>query len=458
MPFLLTGFALLFLLFFLWMAATSFRESESHAAGRSLLLALLIPTPYLCLAWLPIPFPTIAGLILVGVTVLLPLILLVPTGRPGGFSSSDPQHRVDERTVMFSRARLEPGSQRFEDYYRQHPEHRQGDDHSRSLAGLMSPASGKFEPLSFAAAEASFAAVGELADLVRGDPAAEQVSIKPDTATRFFKGWAVKLGAVDCGVTELRDYHLYSVQGRGEQYGGEVNLRHRYALAFTVEMDHLNLGQAPDGPTLMESSQQYMAAGAIAVQMADCIRRLGWPAEAHIDGNYKVICPLVARDAGLGEIGRMGLLMTPRLGPRVRIAVVTTDLPLLVDSRVSDPAMLHFCTICQKCAEICPPGAIPLGPRQKVDGHTRWRIDDQACFTYWCAAGTDCGQCMRVCAYSHPDSALHNLVRTGLARSALFRYFALWMDDFLYGRRPAQLRRPFWLPDRKKRNRGKLGD
>ena len=45
------------------------------------------------------------------------------------------------------------------------------------------------------------------------------------------------------------------------------------------------------------------------------IRRLGYPARAHIDGNYRVIAPLVARDAGLGEIGRMGLLMTPRSRP-----------------------------------------------------------------------------------------------------------------------------------------------
>ena len=51
------------------------------------------------------------------------------------------------------------------------------------------------------------------------------------------------------------------------------------------------------------------------VQLAAAIRDLGYPARAHIDGNYRVIAPLVARDAGLGEIGRMGLLMTPRWVP-----------------------------------------------------------------------------------------------------------------------------------------------
>jgi reductive dehalogenase len=205
----------------------------------------------------------------------------------------------------------------------------------------------------------------------------------------------------------------------------------------------------------MESAQQYLEAGAIAVQLAAFVRRLGYEAEAHIDANYKVICPLVARDAGLGEIGRMGLLMTPQLGPRVRIAVVTTDLELVPDRRVFDPTVIHFCQICRKCADICPPRAIPTGGQVPVGGVERWRVDQEACFAYWCTVGTDCGQCMKVCPYSHPDSPLHNLVRWGLKRSWFFRHFALRMDDLLYGRRPGPLPHRSWLPpSRQSRGQG----
>ena len=102
------------------------------------------------------------------------------------------------------------------------------------------------------------------------------------------------------------------------------------------------------------------------------IRRLGWAAEAHIDAHYEVVCTLVARDAGLGEIGRMGLLMTPRLGPRVRLAVVTTDLPLVADVPTSDPTVLDFCDVCRKCADICPAHAVPAGaPAGTPGGRTR---------------------------------------------------------------------------------------
>jgi ferredoxin len=453
LPLFLTICGSTFFLIFLWVHVVSRLEREKTAARRSLFLAVLIPMPYLILAWIDFPGREVAGLILLGVPLAAAVLFLIPTDKPKGVSDPIPTGRLDERTIMFSRAALEPGGDRFEEYYREFPEHRGTDDRFRSLPGLMSPASRKYEPLSFAAAGGSFDAVEKLAGLVEGPPAADQVPVDSHQVTRFIKGWVRKLGAVDCGMTPLRDYHVYSIKGRGPAYGEEIDLHqeggHRFAIAFTVEMDHANLGAAPEGPTLMESAQQYLEAGAIAVQVAAFLRRLGYAAEAHIDANYKVICPLVARDAGLGEIGRMGLLMTPTLGPRVRIAVVTTDLPLESDRRNFDPTVLHFCGICRKCADICPPRAIPTGGPESIDGVRRWRIDQEACFAYWCAMGTDCGQCMKVCPYAHPDSLLHNLVRWGLKRSWIFRHFALRMDDLLYGRRPGPLSYRSWLPGRK---------
>jgi len=423
----------------------SHREEERVATGRALWLALLGPLPFLLTALLPLPAPV--GWILIGVTLGLPMVLLWPTGTPRGFAAGDPNGRIDERTVMFSRAALEPGTERFEAYYQEFPGHQAPDDHFRSLAGLMSPRAGKFEPVSFAAAAGTFDTVEVLAQLIQGQPHTPRVDLTPAAATRFVKGWTLKMGALDCGITALKAEHLYSVKGRGETYGQAIDLDHPHAIAFTVEMEADTLGTAPEGPTLMESSQQYLNAGRIAVQLAAGLRRMGWEAEAHIDANYKVVCPLVARDAGLGEIGRMGLLMTPRLGPRVRLAVVTTTLPLEHDRSGHDPSVLHFCSLCKKCADICPVEAIPDGPRPDQ----RWQIDSEACFSYWCAVGTDCGQCMRVCPYSHPDSLLHNGVRWGLRRSTLFRHVALRLDDLLYGRRPAPRPVPPWLPERSAR-------
>ena len=252
----------------------------------------------------------------------------------------------------------------------------------------------------------------------------------------FIKNWAKKLGAKDAGITLLQDYHKYSVVGRGPDFGKAVVLDHKFAIAITVEMDKEMVSHAPLGPTVMESAQQYMDSGSIGVQIAEFIKNLGYPARAHIDGNYRVVCPLVARDAGLGELGRMGLLMTPKLGPRVRIAVITTDLPLIPDISLRDESVQVFCGRCKKCANACPANAISFNDPEPVDGVTRWQINQEKCFTYWTVFGTDCARCISVCPYSHEDNLLHNLVRSGLKQSSLFQILALKMDDYFYGVKP----------------------
>ncbi|NIR43452.1 MAG: hypothetical protein GWN99_05815, partial [Gemmatimonadetes bacterium] len=84
-------------------------------------------------------------------------------------------------------------------------------------------------------------------------------------------------------------------------------------------------------------------------------------------------------------------------------------------------------------AEVCPPRAIPFEGRKWIDGVRRWQIDQEACFTFWCRVGTDCARCMAACPYSHPDNALHRLIRWGVRRSPAFRRLAIEMDDLFYG-------------------------
>ena len=433
---------------FVWLgfsAFVSWREGEPRAAGRLALLAVLLPVPYLAVVLLPGSAGTFTGAVILALTLAAVALLLVPTGSKHRAERDTPTTRFDERDVMFSRARLVPASASFRAYYEEKPENYAPDEKFRAEAGLLREGSTLFEPLAFAAAEASFTTVEELRSLVDGKVAADREGVDAEAMTRFIKGWAVKLGAVSVGITELRDYHKYTTVGRGEQYGQPVQLDHANAIVVTVEMAKEMIDRAPRGPTVMESAQQYLASGAIAVQIAVFIRSLGYPARAHIDGNYRVICPLVARDAGLGEIGRMGLLMTPNLGPRVRIAVVTTDLPLVLDQRVPEHSVIDFCSICLKCADACPSKAIPAGARTEIDGAVRWRIDPEACFTHWCKIGTDCARCISVCPYSHPDNPMHAAVRFAIRRSAISRRLALVADDYIYGRLPPPVDSDGWM-------------
>ncbi|TFH32192.1 MAG: 4Fe-4S dicluster domain-containing protein [Anaerolineales bacterium] len=397
---------------------------------------------------LKLPFPIKQNLVimLVGAALLLAVLSFISI-KPDSYLRSQRLGRFDERDVVFSRARLQPGSQEYEQYYAMRPENLAIDEKFRALPGLLSLTARKAEPITFAAAEASFDLTQAVREAVDGVVASEKTPAGAEELTNMIKGLAQHLGAHNVGVTELKPAHVYSHIGRGTGlYGDPIVLDHHYAIAFSVEMDYVMMGRAPEAPVVMESARKYVDAAMIAIQLANLCRRLGYPARAHIDGNYRVIAPLVARDAGLGEIGRMGILMTPRLGPRVRLGIVTTDLPLLLDEPLSDSTMIHFCEICEKCAVNCPSKAIPFGDQEGDKGQQRWKLNENKCFHYWNVIGTDCGLCMTVCPFSHPDQWAHNLVREVIRRSYLSHRAALWFDDQFYGRKPVLRPLPAWLP------------
>ena len=63
----------------------------------------------------------------------------------------------------------------------------------------------------------------------------------------------------------------------------------------------------------------------------------------------------------------------------------------------------------------------------------------------WTKLGTDCGRCVAVCPYSHPDNLLHGLVRAGVRNSSLFRRLAIRLDDVFYGKTPPPGELPGWM-------------
>jgi ferredoxin len=425
-------------------ALFSYREKEKRAVRVSAIIAFGGVGLFFLLTLLGDEAKVIL-LSLIGSGFLGLLFLsLLPIGKTGR-GNDVPGVRFDERDIMFARARLKPGSSNYTAYYEMRPENKKTDDNTRSKPGLLSSEAKLANELLFTSPEASFTLTGVMGAIVEGPAAEKKMTLPVEKMTTYIKGLARYYGALDVGITELKPYQVYSHIGRGPgTYGAEVPVEHDYAVAFTVEMDHKMVGANPTPPGVLESAKQYVEAGRVAVQLAEAIRQMGFEARAHIDGNYRVIAPLVARDAGLGEIGRMGLLMTPQQGPRVRLGVVTTSLELIPDERIPSEAVIDFCAICKKCAENCPSKSISFEARQEIDGALRWRINPDSCFLYWNVIGTDCGICMAVCPYSHPDTLPHNTLRWGIARSGFVRRGALLLDDLFYGKKPLPREAPKW--------------
>jgi len=421
----------------------SFTENEKRAALKMLPVVFVMGLLFVFSFYITFSFPF---LLFVSVLVLLfVLFIFIPfENRDIKFVIS--AEKFDERDVMFSRMELEEGTQRFEEYYSKQPQNKAPDDAFRLEPGLLQPGAKYYHPFLFEAANATFSTVNLLQPLVEGQPA-EKLSetISETQISAFIKNWALKLGAHSIGFTNLQPHHIYSFGGRGNRYGQPIKLNHKFAVVFTVEMDRAFIQCAPQGPVIMESAKQYLNAGQIGIQLAQFIRNLGHEARAHIDANYQVICPLVAQDGGLGTIGRMGLLMTPKLGPRVRIGVVTTNLQFKVSSKSYNPSVLQFCASCKKCAINCPSQAISFQTEKTENGWKPWKINHEKCFTYWTKTGTDCGRCIAVCPFSHPNNKMHNLVRKFIHYNSFNRWIAIHLDNFFYGKKPVGKRLKFWM-------------
>jgi len=435
---LLPGITILFLFAG---AFTSFLEKEKRAGTLLLLIAGIVSFLFL----IPFIFQPESALYQWVLTVIfgvLLVMLFIPAGKPSFSNNFENLPGFHEEDAVLSRRLLQPGTSEYTSYYQRNPEKKEPDDKARVNPGLLSERARYYDPILFEGASANFTITDHLHLLESKTPNEKIQRVEDEKITAFIKSWLKRSGAADVGFAPLRAYHLYSHKGRGKRKGDPIMADLPHAIAITVEMNYEQMKYAPAGPTVLESSEQYLNSGMLASKLALMIKNLGYRARAHIDGNYELICPIVAEDAGLGVIGRMGLLMTPRLGPRVRIAVVTTDLPLKYKVRKASSVAIDFCRRCKKCAEVCPASAIPKGPIKELNGVWRWKIDSEKCYTYWTLSGTDCGRCMIVCPFAHQDSWFHRFIRWGIQNNLFFRIMAVKLDDVFYGRKPASKKLP----------------
>ncbi len=293
-----------------------------------------------------------------------------------------------------------------------------------------------------------------------GDRSAEEMSDIVKTAAKFY-------GASLSGIAEVDERWVYSqryTKGYGGQSVGTMvsapikfdadaqspaeledgtliipkSMKHVIVMAF--EMDADGMATYIAGPGAAATGNGYSRMTFTAPTLAEFIRGLGY--QAIPCGNCTGMSVAMAIDAGLGELGRNGLLITPKYGPRVRLAKVFTDMPLVADKPISFGAE-EFCEVCGKCAEYCPSGAIPFekektwAPTYDAPSHIssnpgvkKWYVNTAACHLTWAQEGMDCSLCIRTCPFNKPEGWLHEATRALIgAEGGALDKIILAMDD-----------------------------
>ncbi|UCH21495.1 MAG: reductive dehalogenase [Deltaproteobacteria bacterium] len=366
--------------------------------------------------------------------------------------------RNDERDIVFARNRtIRPGTKQYQTYYEMRPEYQQFDTARREKGGPLGHPGTIDKPKdrpNVAATMASLSIPLHLSTEEKFNPPAhpefkgQRVELSPESATSRVKGFVLNVGANLVGITEINPLWIYSNRGEifhenWEDWGRQIELNHKYAVVFATEMAFELVGTAPQTPTTIASMGNYAKGAFIGTQLAACIANLGYSATANHLRHYDAVLVPLAVDAGLGETGRLGYLMTKDYGSRVRLGAVTTNLPLIPDKPI-DIGAEDFCRICKKCANCCPSNSIPLEDQKEVNGTLRWKLNAETCFDYWGKVGTDCNICMRVCPWSHATSLPHKLIRILIVRNRFSRRLFNLMDNIFYGKKPKPKPAPQW--------------
>lgn len=444
----------------------SIREKEPRAPkiGLALLAGLLL----LALLLIFLPFIRWPIAILFGLLIVFGLLFFIP-GKPKPIEGSKGYvvgevKRFDERDISFARNRsLPPGSDIYRRYYEMHPDREEPDARRRDRGGPVGRigAIDNFYWPNVSMIGASFSLPPMLGPYAEATPedSGPSFSIEPEKASEIVKGFTRHLGADLVGLCRVNPLWAYSHRGEiyydnWGQWGKEIREPLPYAVVFATEMKPETVGSGPHTPALVESSANYAKGAYISTILSRWFAGMGHKAVAQHSRHYDLLMVPLAVDAGLGELGRNGYLISDRLGPRVRIFAVLTDMPLVPDKPVYI-GVEEFCRRCKKCATACPSRSISTGDKTIFNGVEKWKLDEDSCFEYWGKAGTDCSICMGVCPFSRPNRSIHRLVRWLLARSPLARRFFPYIDNVIYGKKWKSRPVPPWVDYRHREGESK---
>ena len=266
----------------------------------------------------------------------------------------------------------------------------------------------------------------------------------PEDESRSIKAVARRFGADLVGIADIDLRWHYATRVDTRDFSKAPNdlpdgMTHVIIMAHEMAPDLV--ATYPSALAGAATGMEYSHEAAIAIQLASYIRHLGYDAIASM--NDTALAVPYAIKAGLGEYGRNQMVLTPEFGPRVRFSKVFTALPLAADA----PRRLglgDYCRNCTRCADACPPRALPFGPPDKagdspstIRGVRKWSANCEKCFGFWAKLRSDCAICMRVCpfnrTYDGPADRLWRWLATGRGRWLA----RIWADRWPERRRTA---------------------
>jgi reductive dehalogenase len=279
----------------------------------------------------------------------------------------------------------------------------------------------------------------------------------PRAMTRHIKAVARYMGADVVAVAQAHPTFMYATSRRYVQDGTAEDIYQRsspeelvrkfpYLIVATTAWDYdkLQAHRHHIGDAAYHVSQ--MKGVMILKALEGYVKELGYTALRGVANPQAA-----GLAAGVGELGRNGLLINEKFGARIHMPdPILTDLPLVPDHPV-DIGVEDFCKICRKCAINCPTNSITFEDKVVFNGVEKYKINWLTCYKlrpYTHDHWGSCLTCATVCPFTKPNVWWRSLTVWALrtcpipARPALVHLLKA-IDDRFWG--VARQTRVRWL-------------
>ncbi|KKN38422.1 hypothetical protein LCGC14_0753540 [marine sediment metagenome] len=182
-----------------------------------------------------------------------------------------------------------------------------------------------------------------------------------------------------------------------KDFVGGIECLYQNGIVLGMEMDFDAIKTAPNPPAGLESLRIYAELGTATNILTDFIQSKGYRAIACHPLGGPILYPAMAVKAKLGQIGRQGLLITKKFGPRQRLSMISINAEPLPDINNQEIDISSYCDKCRRCLSSCPVKAIYDTPIINKNGTTT-RIDSDKCFNYFYKT-VGCSVCIETCPF-----------------------------------------------------------
>lgn len=208
--------------------------------------------------------------------------------------------------------------------------------------------------------------------------------IADDDFFKEFENYAHSLGFKSIGYTLLAPDLL--IKDKFMQYTNTIVL--------TIEMDKEILETSPGEEAQRLNDLAYEKTGDLTYKLSDYLRKKGYATEIAHPYEGTVRFSALGQKAGLGFIGNSGLLMTPELGPQLKISAVTVSIANLPVKNDNEHKWVpDYCEKCGKCIKACPHEA--LIEKETCCGDKEIELIKKNCIG--CSQG--CTYCIEACPF-----------------------------------------------------------